>query len=95
MTDHPCKGWTKAQVNAFELIAINQHPACGWPTIDALLKAGLIERGKDDIRRDAMGVYSVPKFFVPFPIHAQWCEWCSEQSDTALTSPETMGGDRE
>lgn len=78
MTDHPCKGMTKAQREAFERIAVNESPGCTWPTIDALLKAGLIERGPSETRRDAMGVYSIPYFYVPLPIHAQWCEWCSE-----------------
>lgn len=79
MTDHPCKGMTKAQTDAFERIAINAPPGCAWPTIDALLKAGVIERGEDDMRRDALGTYAIPNFFVPLPIHMQWCEWCSEQ----------------
>jgi hypothetical protein len=81
MTKHPCEGMTWAQRSAFERIAVNQFPGCRWPTIDALLKAGVIERGEDDIRRDAMGVYHIPNFFVPLPIHAQWCEWCSEQEE--------------
>lgn len=81
MTDHPCKGLTAAQRKAFELMAISQPPFCNWPTIDALLKAGVIERGASETRRDAMGVYHIPSFHVPLHIHAQWCEWCSEQTD--------------
>lgn len=69
---------TKAQIRAFELIAINQFPGCKWPTIDALLKAGVIERGKGEMCRDAMGVYEIPSFFVPTHIHMQWCEYCAE-----------------
>lgn len=76
--DHPCKGMTKAQIAAFERIAVNQSPGCTWPTIDALLNAGVIERGPAETRRDALGVYTIPSFYVPLPIHAQWCEWCSE-----------------
>lgn len=72
---------TKAQVAAFENIAVNQQPCCTWPTIDALLKAGVIERGPDDRRRDAIGVYSVPSFMVPPHVHYQWCAWCSENGD--------------
>ena len=83
MTDHPCKDLTKTQREAFEQIAINQPPQCGWKSIDALLNAGVIERGEDDTRRDAMGVYHIPNFFVPLPIHMQWCAWCSEQPDAA------------
>jgi hypothetical protein len=78
MTEHPCKGMTKSQREAFERIATNQFPACKWPTLDALMQAGLIERGPDDTRRDAMGIYYIPSFFVPLPVHAQWCAWCSE-----------------
>ena len=80
-TEHPCKGMTKAQIAAFERIAVNAAPGVAWPTIDALLKAGVIERGPSKTRRDAMGVYEIPSFYVPLPIHAQWCEWCSEQTD--------------
>lgn len=84
MTDHPCKGLTKSQREAFERVAIGQHPACQWPTIDALLEAGVIERGQDDTRRDAMGIYHIPSFFVPLPIHAQWCKWCGEQPEIII-----------
>lgn len=79
MTDHPCKGMTKPQIEAFERIAINQPPQCEWKSIDALLRAGVIERGANDVHRDAMGVYHIPNFYVPVPVHAQWCAWCSEQ----------------
>ena len=81
MTVHPCKGMTKRQIEVFERIAINQPPCCPWPTLDALLKAGVIERGEDDVRRDALGVYKIPSFHVPLLIHMQWCEWCSEQPE--------------
>lgn len=79
MTDHPCKGMTPAQIAAFEQIAISAPPNCTWSTLDALLKRGVIERGKGETRRDAMGVYEIPKFHVPMAIHAQWCQWCTEQ----------------
>lgn len=82
-TTHPCSGMTKVQRDAFEQIAINQPPQCGWKSIDALLKAGVIERGKGDIRRDAMGTYEIPNFYVPLPVHMQWCAWCSEQPEFA------------
>jgi hypothetical protein len=74
---------TKPQIAAFERIAINQYPACRWPIIDKLLATGVIERGPDDVRRDAMGIYHIPSFFVPLPIHMQWCQWASEQPDNA------------
>lgn len=79
MTDHPCKGMSKAQRRAFELIAVNQSPSCKWDTIEELLRAGVIQQDVSETRRDAMGVYTIPHFYVPLPVHMQWCEWCSEQ----------------
>ncbi len=87
--DHPCKGLTKAQREAFERIAVNQQPCCKWPTIDALLKAGVVERGQDDVRRDAMGTYHIPSFYVPVHIHAQWCAWCANNADTPAVSSQS------
>lgn len=81
MTDHPCKGLSKGARDAFEQIATNQHPRCHWPTLDALTKRGLIERGPDDMRRDALGTYAIPSFIVPLPVHMQWCQWASEQPE--------------
>lgn len=81
MADHPCKGMTKAQIDAFEQIAINQVPQDGWRSIDALLARGVVERGEGRKLRDAMGVYEVPTFYVPIPVHAQWCAWCGEQTE--------------
>ncbi len=93
MTKHPCAGMTPAQREAFEQIAIGQVPNCTWPMIDALSKAGVIERGADDIRRDAMGIYHIPNFYIPVPIRAQWREWCSKQPENALLpSPATATG---
>jgi hypothetical protein len=81
MTDHPCKGMTKAQITTFEKIAVNQPTQSGGKTIDALLAHGVIEHGKSKKRRDAMGVYEIPTFTVPLLVHMQWCEWCSEQPE--------------
>lgn len=75
---------TKPQQEAFERIAVNQVPQCDWPTIDVLLKRGVIERGTDEVRRDAMGVYHIPSFYVPLSVHAQWCKWCSENVEDEL-----------
>jgi hypothetical protein len=80
MTDHPCKGLTKTQREAFERIAINQFPRCPQSTLDALLKRGVIEC-TNEARRDALGSYLVQNYYVPLPVHAQWCEWASEQPE--------------
>ncbi len=42
MTDHPCKGLSKACRNAFERIAVNEPPQCKWSVLDKLMAAGLI-----------------------------------------------------
>lgn len=74
-TDHPCKGRSKAQIEAFELIAINQQPNCAQRTLDALEKGGLIVRiGDSVIGRDAFGEITVPEYEVPIPVHMQWCQ---------------------
>lgn len=80
MTDHPCKGMTKAQIRDFELIAISEHPRGGYRTLDRLKARGLIKDGSPkQVGRDAFGPIMVPTWFVPLELHAQWCEWCSEQ----------------
>lgn len=78
MTDHPCKGRPRTQIDAFERIAINQPPVCSPTAIKALLDAGLIERGVSTTGRDELGTYIIPKYHVPTWAHMQWCEWCSE-----------------
>lgn len=81
-TAHPCKGMTKAQRRDFELIATGQYPLGGHKTIDALESHGLIVEGAPQVLgRDALGLITIPSWSVPLPIHAQWCEWASEQPD--------------
>ncbi len=78
MTEHPCKGMTKAQQRDFELIAINQRPRGTPKTTDALKKRGLITE-HIETHHDRFGVFYVPNWQVPLPIHCQWCKWASEQ----------------
>lgn len=80
MTDHPCKGMTKAQREAFERIAINQPPDATHKTLKALRAKGLIDYVDKVVGRDALGSITVPEWFVPLPVHAQWCEWCHENT---------------
>ena len=79
MTDHPCKGLTKAQRAAFEQIAINESAPVGNSTLKPLLERGLIERVEDMLIPSSMGNIKIAQYRVPLPVHAQWCEWCSEQ----------------
>ena len=78
-TKHPCAGITKVQRAAFERIAINEPPRAWGKTIDRLLERGLIQRGEDEVLgRDRFGMIVIPSYFVPIPVHMQWCQWASE-----------------
>jgi hypothetical protein len=79
MVEHPCKGMTKAQIAAFERIAVNEPNGANHQTLVKLRERGLIDYETDVVGRDALGPISVPRWFVPLPIHAQWCEWCSQE----------------
>jgi DNA-binding HxlR family transcriptional regulator len=87
MTDHPCKGMTKAQIATFERIAINQPPYASGRTLSdrtlkALLDRGLIERVSRENRDPTTGwKFEWWEYHVPLPIHMRWCEWCSQQPD--------------
>ena len=75
--EHPCKGMSKVQIDTFEQVAVgNALPQATKRTWDALEKRGVIERGPDMIKRDAIGEYRIPQWQVPIHIHAQWCSWC-------------------
>lgn len=81
-TDHPCKGLPPRAVEAFEQIATGDAlPAMTKGIVTKLIAKGVIERGPDKQLGDALGKFSIPQYFVPFAVHMQWCEWCSEQSD--------------
>ncbi|EKS34508.1 hypothetical protein [Afipia broomeae] len=77
-TKHPCDGMTRAEVNAFEAIAVNQKTRCSKRTLDRLLARGLIEKLEENISfRDGLPPAITTDFYVPFPIHYQWCEWAA------------------
>lgn len=81
-TKHPAAGMTPAQRRDFELIASNQFPTGGHRTITKLKARGLIADGPPRVvGRDAFGDVVAPTWAVPPHVHAQWCEWCSEQPD--------------
>lgn len=84
MTDHPCKGMSQSCISAFEQIATGiALPAAAKRSLDKLQAKGLIERGADRPLSDRLGKFSIPQYFVPLPVHMDWCEWCSEQPDLA------------
>ena len=71
MTKHPCRGMTRAEIAAFEAIAINRSPRCSKRTLEKLLSRRVIEKSD----RKAL----LDNCFVPLPIHIQWCEWASQR----------------
>lgn len=82
MTDHPCKGMTPLQIQAFEKIAVGDPlPSGVIKSFKALQAKGLIERGPDKVLRDRLGSFGIPQYQVPIRHHMQWCQWCSEQPE--------------
>lgn len=90
MTDHPCKGLRKNQRDVFEQIATgNAFPCTPKRNLTILEERGLIQRTEDKcLGVDSFGPVKIPQYYVPLPIHMQWCEWCSEQPEFADTSGE-------
>lgn len=90
MTKHPCAGLGKAATEAFEQIASGEAlPQMKKSVATKLIAKGLIERGPDKELRDRWGSFGIPQYFVPYPVHMQWCTWCSEQPEiVALSSAE-------
>lgn len=89
MTDHPCKGLSPSHEGVFEAIATGDPlPACRRGVLTKLEELGLIARADDKVLRDRFGEFAMPQYFVPMPLHIQWCEWCSEnvpdQSETEV-----------
>jgi hypothetical protein len=67
-------GLSKKQIEAFEKIAIGEYHRINRQTAVSLIKRGLIT---EDWESCGMHVI-VYRYYVPIPIHAAWCEWCSE-----------------
>ena len=83
MTDHPGKaaGCTKRQIEVFEQIAAGQQRE--WSkSIEALIAKNLVAKDYEVVGRDHFGEITVPRYYIPLPIHIQWCQWASEQPDT-------------
>lgn len=77
---HPAAGMTPAQRRDFERVAVNQRPLGGYSVIKALEARGLIVEGPPKVLgRDALGEIKVREWYVPTPIHMQWCNWAAEQ----------------
>lgn len=76
---HPAeeKRCTKRQVEVFDQIASGvTNPSCHPSTINALSLKGLIAADWELTGRDAFGEIRIPRWYVPIPVHMQWCNWC-------------------
>ncbi|MHB2208264.1 hypothetical protein [Methylobacterium sp. CM6257] len=69
----PHPGRTSAERRALDRIGCGEPPRCSPRTLRNLLDAGLIVEQGEEIRRDALGVYTVPSCAMPLAIHMQWC----------------------
>lgn len=67
---------TPAQSRVFEQIAIGNDRGHNYRIINRLFAAGLIDR--EEVRD---GYFHTWRYFVPLPLHMEWCQWCSEQPD--------------
>ena len=84
MTDHPAvvANCTKCQIEVFDQIGAGiAKPPASRKTFEALEKKGLIEAQRDVIGHDRFGPIINTFWYVPIPVHIQWCEWCSEQPE--------------
>lgn len=79
MTDHPAiaAGCSKAQIEAFERIAVGDAAAHNPRTLAILQMKGLIEFERRTAS-DIMGAFSWNEPTVPIGLHMDWCQWCSE-----------------
>lgn len=78
-------GLTKALADTFEQIAVGNDVGHPPAMIQALLKKKLIEETEEQVagmlRAGGSGFITRKRYFVPIPIHAEWCKWCAEQPD--------------
>lgn len=69
----------KTQADVFEQIAVNNDGGHHPKTVASLLKKGLIGVTRECLRGSPSVV--IERYFVPTPIHIEWCNWCSDQPD--------------
>lgn len=62
------------QSEVFEQVAIGNDAGHNPRTLDALWKKNLIERTEQ-----IQGLFVIYHYYVPLSVHAEWCEWCSQQ----------------
>jgi hypothetical protein len=73
------KGLTKNQIRVFEEIAINHDQGHNPITLRSLEKRGLIRSFRDPLSDGHSLQVIVKRYYVPIPIHTDWCKWCAEK----------------
>ncbi|MCJ2121370.1 hypothetical protein, partial [Methylobacterium sp. J-077] len=68
---HP--GRTSAERRALDRVGCGEPPGCSPKTLRRLLDDGLLIDQGGEVRRDALGTYTVPSYAMPLAIHYQWC----------------------
>ena len=72
---------TKKQIEVFEQIGAGvTNPPAALKTLEALYRKGLIASQWEIVGRDRFGEIKMPRWFVPIPVHMQWCSWCDENA---------------
>ena len=84
---HP--GRTSAERCALDRVGCGEPPACSPKTLRRLIADGLLVDQGSEVRRDGLGLYTVPSYGMPIPVHFQWC------SAVALTDVEMVAFEEE
>ena len=69
----PHPGRTSAERRALDRIGCGEPPGCSPKTLRRLLDDGLLIDQGGEVRRDALGTYTVPSYAMPIPVHYAWC----------------------
>jgi len=69
----PHPGRTSAERRALDRVGCGEPPGCSPKTLRRLLDDGLLIDQGGDVRRDALGAYTVPSYAMPLAVHYQWC----------------------
>lgn len=69
----PHPGRTSAERRALDRVGCGEPPGCSPKTLRRLLDDGLLIDHGREVRRDALGIYTVPSYGMPIPVHYQWC----------------------
>lgn len=85
----PHPGRTSAERRALDRVGCGEPPGCSPKTLRRLLDDGLLIDQGGEVRRDALGTYTVPSYAMPLPVHYAWC------SAVAFTDEEMAEFERE